>query len=259
MREGCRWERANTHLPSMKLDGGARGGLRSERMRTLATILLTAAAVAPAPSLSAPQGPRISLNGIAIDGVTNQRFENCNVTIDGHGNVNIEARGYAVRHGQPGTAGADAPLQAVPLAAVPPPAAAPPAPPPTAPAANAAPEKLTRRYFLATEQSRVDGTQFDIAVFVNAKWIRELKSSEDQVVTEVTKYLRPGVNNVVLAATKRISGERKSTSKDVAFRVIIGEGNAGGDHVMIDNPLVEMKRTAAETEDVTEAFTFVAR
>jgi len=226
-------------------------------MRTLATILLAAAAIAPAPTHAAPQGPRISLNGINVDGVTNQRFENCNVTIDAHGNVNIEARGYAVRHGQPGTAGA-----AVPLAAAPPPAVAPPPPPaaaPPPPPANPASEKLTRRYFLATEQSRTDGTQFDIAVFVNAKWIRELKSSEDQVVAEVTKYLRPGVNKVVLAATKRISGERKSTSRDVAFKVIIGEGNAGGDHVMIDNPLVEMKRTAAETEDVTEEFTLVAR
>ncbi len=222
-------------------------------MRTLATILLAAAAIAPAPAHAAPQGPRISLNGIAIDGVANQRFENCNVTIDAHGNVNIEARGYAVRHGQPGTARADAPPQAVPLAAAPPPVAAPPPP------ANPASEKLTRRYFLATEQSRTDGTQFDIAVFVNAKWIRELKSSEEQVVAEVTKYLRPGVNKVVLAATKRISGQRKSTSSDVAFKVIIGEGNAGGDNVMIDNPLVEMKRTAAETEDVTEEFTLVAR
>ena len=221
-------------------------------MRTLATILLAAAAIAPAPAHAAPQGPRISLNGIAIDGVANQRFENCNVTIDANGNVNIEAPGYAARHGQPGTAGASAPLQAVPLAA----AAPPPAPPQPA---NPAGEKLTRRYFLATEQTRLDGTQFDIAVFVNAKWIRELKSNEEQVVTEVTKYLHPGVNKVVLAATKRIAGERKSTSQDVAFRVIVGEGNAGGDHVMIDNPLVEMKRTAAETENVTEEFTLVAR
>jgi hypothetical protein len=220
-------------------------------MRTLSTILLAAAAIVPASTHAAPQAPKISLNGINIDGVTNQRFESCNVTIDAQGNVNIEARGYAVRHGQPGTAGAAAPLAAVPLAAAPAPAAAPPA--------NPASEKLTRRYFLATEQSRVDGTQFDIAVFVNAKWIRELKSSEDQVVAEVTKYLRPGVNKVVLAATKRISGERKSTSKDVSFKVVIGEGNAGGDHVMIDNPLVELKRTAAEAEDVTEEFTLVAR
>ncbi len=230
-------------------------------MRTFATILLAWAALAPAPTLAASQGPKISLNGVNIDGVTNQRFENCNVTIDANGNVNIEARGYAARHGQPGTAGASTPLPAVPLAAAAPPPAPPPAPAQTAPAqpANPAGEKLTRRYFLATEQTRPDGTQFDIAVFVNAKWIRELKSSEEQVVTEVTKYLHPGVNKVVLAATKRIAGERKSTSRDVAFRVIVGEGNAGGDQVMIDNPLVVMKRTAAETENITEEFTLVAR
>jgi hypothetical protein len=216
----------------------------SERMRALALALAALAA----PPASSP-GPRVSLNGVAIDGVTNQRFENCTVTIDAEGNVNIEARGYAVRPaGAPGS-------RAAPLtpAAAPAPAAGPP------PAAAApAPDKLTRRYFLVTEQTRPDGTQFDIAVFINAKWIRELKSQEDQVVTEVTRYLRPGPNKVTLAATKR-SGDRKSSSPDVVFRVVIGEGDQGGDHVRIDTPLVDARRTAAETADVTEEFTMMAR
>ena len=213
-------------------------------MRALALAL--AALAAPA----AASGPKVSLNGINIDGVTNQRFENCNGTIDAQANVNIEAKGYTVR----ASGGQAAP--AVPLA---PAAAAPAAPAPAAgPAAPAAPEKLTRRYFLVTEQTRPDGTQFDIAVFINAKWIRELKSQEDQVVAEVTRYLRPGPNKVTLAATKR-QGARKSNSPDVAFRVIIGEGDQGGDHVRIDTPLVDAKRTAAESGDVTEEFTLVAR
>ncbi|HEU4385112.1 MAG TPA: hypothetical protein VFR85_16630 [Anaeromyxobacteraceae bacterium] len=210
-------------------------------MRALALALATLAAPA--------SGSKVSLNGINIDGVTNQRFENCTVTIDAQGNVNIEAKGYAVRSA--GGQGASAP-KAAPLAPVEAPAAAP------APPAPAAPEKLSRRYFLVTEQTRPDGTQFDIAVFINAKWIRELKSQEDQVVTEVTRYLRPGPNKVTLAATKR-PGARKSTSPDVTFRVVIGEGDQGGDHVRIDSPLVDAKRTAAESGDVTEEFTLVAR
>lgn len=220
-------------------------------MRALALAL---AALAAAPAAA---GPKVSLNGIDIDGVTNQRFENCSVTIDALGNVNIEAKGYTVRP----AAGARAPaLKAVPLApspALPASAAAGPAPA-AAPAAAPVPEKLSRRYFLVTEQTRPDGTQFDIAVFINAKWIRELKSHEDQVVAEVTRYLRPGPNKVTLAATKR-PGERKSTSPDVVYRVVIGEGDQGGDHVRIDLPLVDAKRTAAEAADVTEEFTLVAR
>jgi hypothetical protein len=221
-------------------------------MRALALAL---AALAAAPAAAA--GPKVSLNGIDIDGVTNQRFENCSVTIDALGNVNIEAKGYTVRP----AAGSPAPaLKAVPLApqpALPAAAAAGPAPA-AAPAAAPVPEKLSRRYFLVTEQTRPDGTQFDIAVFINAKWIRELKSHEDQVVAEVTRYLRPGPNKVTLAATKR-PGERKSTSPDVVYRVVIGEGDQGGDHVRIDLPLVDAKRTAAEAADVTEEFTLVAR
>ncbi len=211
-------------------------------MRAL-VLALAALATPPAPA----SGPRLSLNGVAIDGVTNQRFDNCTVVIDAQGNVNIEARGYAVR-----SAGS-APTNAVPLA---PGATAAAAAPAAAPAP--APDKLTRRYFLVTEQTRPDGTQFDIAVFINAKWIRELKSQEDQVVTEVTRYLRPGPNKVTLAATKR-PGDRKGGSPDVIFRVVIGEGDQGGDHVRIDTPLVDARRTAAESGDVTEEYTLVAR
>lgn len=213
-------------------------------MRALA-LALAALAAPPTPA----PGPKVSLNGINIDGVANQRFENCTVTIDASGNVNIEAKGYTVRAAGGGAVPA---LKAVPLA----PAAPPPAPPPAA--GPAAPEKLARRYFLVTEQTRPDGTQFDIAVFINAKWIRELKSQEDQVVAEVTRYLRPGPNKVTLAATKR-PGERKSTSPDVVYRVVIGEGDQGGNHVRIDLPLVDARRTAAEGADVTEEFTLVAR
>ncbi len=217
-------------------------------MRPLARLLAAALAAAPEAVAAAPS---ISLNGINIDGVTNQRFDNCTVVIDAQGNVNIEARGYVAR--RTGATEARAPaLPAVP-AESPPPAPAPGA----APAAD--PARLTRRYFLATEQTRPDGTQYDVEVFVNAQWIRQLKSNEAQVVLEITKYLRPGANKVVLAARKAIAGPRNSTSRDVTFQVIIGEGNTGGDHVMIDNPLVRMQRTAAETENVTEEYTLVAR
>ncbi len=60
-------------------------------------------------------------------------------------------------------------------------------------------------------------------------------------------------------ATKHIQGERLSYSKDVQLKVVIGEGNVGGDHVMIDVPLVETARNAAEIEDRTEEFVVEAR
>jgi hypothetical protein len=212
-------------------------------MRALAPLLAAALAAAAAP---ASAGPALTLNGVAIDGITSQRFENCTVTIDERGNVHIEAKGYAVREvGAPARAVTPAALAAVTSAPVPASAAEPP-------------RKLARRYFLATEHAS-PGTQYDLAIFINAQWIREVKASEPQVVMEVTRYLRPGRNKLVVAATKRVQGERLSTSKDVALRIVLGEGDAGGEHVMIDQVLVEAKRTAAETEDRTDEYVFEAR
>jgi inhibitor of KinA sporulation pathway (predicted exonuclease) len=122
------------------------------------------------------------------------------------------------------------------------------------------PGRLTRRYFLATEQSLPDGTQYDVEVFINASWIRVVKSSDPQVVTEITRYLRPGANKVTLSCAKKLQGvERHSTSPGVTLKVVVGAGNVGGDHVMIDDPLAVMTRTAAEVDDKVEEFVFEAR
>jgi hypothetical protein len=212
-------------------------------MRPLALVVAAAAAVLASP---APAGPSIPLNGVHIDGITGQRFENATVVVDERGDVHIEAKGYAVKTTEtPGPA--DARGEGARLASA---STADPRPPPGG--------RPTRRYFLVTEHDR-PGTQFDLAIFINAQWIREVKQGEGQVVMEVTKYLRTGPNKVVLAATKKIQGERTSYSRDVKLHVVLGEGNVGGGHVMIDDPLVQVTRTAAEIDDRTEEFTLDAR
>ena len=124
----------------------------------------------------------------------------------------------------------------------------------------AQPGRLTRRYFLATEQSQPDATQYDVEVFINASWIRVIKSSDPQVVTEVTRYLRPGANKVTLSCTKKpAGGEKRAGPAAATLKVVVGAGNVGGDHVMIDDPLAVMTRTAAEVDDKVEEFVFEAR
>ncbi len=215
-------------------------------MRPLAPCL---AAVALAAASPAAAGPSVTLNGVNIDGATNQTFENCTVVIDAQGNVHIQAKGYAVK-----SSGGDAGRAALPPAQ----AGSGGGIQGRAVAGDAAPARITRRYFIATEQTP-PGTQYDLGIFINAQWVREVKASERQAVMEITKYLRPGQNKITLAATKRIVGERLAFTRDVALRVVIGEGNVGGDHVMIDVPLVEMARTAAESDDKTEEFMIDAR
>jgi hypothetical protein len=209
-------------------------------MRPLA-LSLAAAALLGASSLAAA-APTVSLNGVNIDGVTSQRFEHATVVIDALGNVDIQVKGYEARAtevtvkqrpqvgagGGAGTVGVSAP------------------------------GKLSRRYFVAVENTP-PGTQFDLAIFVNAQWIREVRSAEPSAVMEITKYLRPGENKVTLAATKKIQGQRLAYGRDVTLKVVGGEGNVGGDRVMIDVPLFETTRTAAEMDDKTEEFIFDAR
>ena len=211
-------------------------------MRPLA---LTSALVVALLSSPALASPKLTLNGVPIDGARDQRFENATVVIDAAGDVHVTAKGYAVKGGAPAATNTASTTSS------------------SASAAAAAPSqdpKPTRRYFLATEQSQPDGTQYDVEVFINARWIRVLRSADPQVVMEITRYLRPGANTVTLAATKRLAGvARRSTSREVALRVVIGEGDVSGDRVTMDAPLVVMTRTAAELDDRTEEFTVEAR
>ena len=183
----------------------------------------------------------VYLNGVNVDGLRSQTFEKCRtVRIDDRGDVHLDCPGYQV--------------EAAPQAAAP---AAPAAAPVAAASVGSGP--IGKHYWLVTEQSEAGAAQYDLDVFVNSKWIRKVKSGEEQIVLEVTKYLQPGPNKLLFAATKHIEAGRKSVSPAAFVKVIVGEGESGGNNVMIDNPLVECKRTAAETENVNEEFTIQAR
>jgi hypothetical protein len=181
-------------------------------------------------SASAAAGS-VYLNGVKIDGVTNQKFEKATVRIDGDGNVLIDAPGYNVRTLEGGSDTATAS--------------------PTG--------TISKKYFLVTEQTSPGSTEYDVDVYVNSKWLRKLRNNDEQIVTEITKNLSPGKNTLMFIAKKETNTSRKSFSKNDVFRVIIGEGNMTGDHVMIDNPVVKFERTAADTNDVTQEFTLTTR
>lgn len=179
------------------------------------------------------------LNGVNIDGVINQKFEKAVVRIDDKGNVFIEAPGYQAKAVDTGDPQAQQPVAAKVV--------------------GATGENLTKRYWLVTEQTVTGMAEYDIDVYVNSRWLRKLKSTEEQLVIEVTKQLNLGKNTVLLAAHKVPSEPRKSFSADHVFRVIVGEGDVGGDNVLIDKALVDFKRTAADAQDVSKEFTFTAR
>jgi hypothetical protein len=186
----------------------------------------------------------VFLNGVNIDGVANQVFQNCTVTIDAQGNIHITAKGYAV-----GAPGATAPPPVVP--GTPPAAQVQPA---ALPAAG-----LSARYWLVTEKAAPGMSQYDVDLFINSKFVRKFLDDEEHVVMELTKYLQTGQNKLVFVAKKNIGTVRRSSSPQHYFRIVIGEGDSGGRNVMIHRKDVDYKRTALETKDFTDEFFITGR
>jgi len=158
---------------------------------------------------AAPVEASVFLNGVNIDGVAGQKFENCTVEIDAQGNVHIKAKGYQVKQVGPNSGGA-------------------------APAVTSG--VRARRYWIVTEKNFPGMTQYDVDIFINSVWVRRITSEEEQVVFEVSKYVKPGRNTIHFTSTKNYGATRKSHSPHHYFKIILGEGNVGGDNEMIDNP-----------------------
>lgn len=174
----------------------------------------------------------IFLNGVNIDGVTGQTFENVNVEIDADGNVLITAQGYEVqpmpvRESDEGATKAGGPV--------------------------------TRRYFLVSETNAPGTTEYDIDIFVNSVWVKRISHEDAQSVTEITRHMRGGKNRVHFTATKVSKESRKSTTAEHVLTVILGEGNMAGKNVTIENPLIEYQKNAAQTETETREFRVVGR
>ena len=202
-------------------------------MRTyLLFVLVVASLFAGLRADAAGPAKGVFLNGVNIDGVVNQKFENVTVTIDDKGNVLITAKGYEVQTQVP-------------------------KPVPVAPAVDAGP--VTKRYFLVSETAVPGLAQYDIDVFVNSVWIKRVSSNDAQAVAEITRHLKKGKNAVHFTATKVLSEGRKSASPAHFVKIYIGEGNMGGNNVMIDNALLEYKRDASEMQNFADEFVVEGR
>lgn len=168
---------------------------------------------------------------LAVKGLEGQTFEKCkSVKITSDGDVKVECPGYDLKPAEPAKS-----VQA------------------------AVPAQVSKTYWLVTEQTKVGDTQFDIDVYINSKWIQRVKNEDKQLVLDITKHLVPGVNKVLFTAKKDLSGGRRSASPNVFYRLFIGGGQSGRGEVVIDSVVADVRRTAAETEDVIEEREFTVR
>ena len=178
----------------------------------------------------------IFLNGVNIDGVRAQNFEKCRAArVDDKGNVYLDCPGYQAES----ISGSGAAIPTIPVAG-----------------ASLVPARLSKHYFLVTEQNDGAAAQYDVDVYVNSKWVRKVRSGDEQIVLDISRYLSPGANKLLFAATKRVPKAAAPTS---FVRLIVGEGESSGSQVLIENPLLECKRNGAEVDNVNEEFTLQAR
>ena len=190
--------------------------------KQLLTVIL---AIAIMVTFKEAHAARIFLNGVNIDGVTNQSFKNCDVTIKDNGDVHIAAKGFKVE------AKAQTDTETGSVAQGP----------------------VTQRYFLVSESNAPEHVQYEIDIFINSVWVKRVSTDRKQVIEEVSRYLKKGKNTVLLVATKKM-GARKSASAGDTLNLIIGVGNMTNDQVIIDKPVVEYQRTAAETENFSDEY-----
>jgi hypothetical protein len=172
------------------------------------------------------------INGVQADGIRNTAFHNCDVRVDDNGNVYITAPGYTVT-----VAGGQAAA----------PAATPPATVPT------------RRYFLVALAGRPGESQWEIDVFINSTFVRKVSGREPQTMVEVTKYLRVGRNTVHLQAVRNMPYGPRSSSPQAYVEVVVGEGNQASGALLVNNPIVRYKKTAAEMGAEVKDFALIAQ
>jgi hypothetical protein len=177
----------------------------------------------------------VYVNGVNVEGLVNQTFSKVNVTIDEKGHVHIDAPGYAVKKV---TIAADKPTAAVKEEGL-----------------------ITKKYFVVTEQNVLGRTEYDVDLYINGKFVRTLRSDDEQIVSDITRYFAPGKNQVLLQARKVQANkdQPKSTRADHFFRVLIGEGSMTADQVTIELPLIKFERTAADVNDVRQEFSVTTR
>jgi hypothetical protein len=103
-------------------------------------------------------------------------------------------------------------------------------------------------------------SQYDLDVFVNGNLVKTVKSGEPQVIEDVTRFVVPGTNTVTITARKNFGAGRKSESKDFYQRVYIGRGalNETG-AIIIENPDIDYKRTAADVQNFADQLSFVPK
>ena len=175
----------------------------------------------------------VYLNGFDISDIRDQKFEKVNVTIDQDGNVRIEGKQYDVK--------------VVP------------------PSQNALNDRggpnpaLKEKYYLVTQPPKGGAkVQYDYVVTVNGKDRRRISSDAPQLILEISAWLKKGVNDIKVTATKSVTGGRKSFSAQDTAALLVGTGHVENKIVKIDRITMEVRVDGSGMQTVEKRFVIAA-
>ncbi len=196
--------------------------------RTVAPILLMLGLLVPMVAHAAD----VFVNGVKVDGMTNQDFSDAKVRFDEKGDVHITVPGIKIHFEDD-------------------------APPPAAAQRKAPP--LDKTYWLISNQTNPGSTQYIIDVHINGTFVTRATSKSTKPLTlNITKHLVKGENTVVFSAVKNLQGDRKSFDPSDTLSVLIGEGQAQGQQITIERTLTRYRRNASQLDNDTKVATIVA-
>lgn len=190
----------------------------------------------------------VYINGVRADGLSNMEMTNVNVRVDANGDIWIDAPRYTVEVVSPGgtTAGygASPPVTSPPPSAVVPPVAGNP-PTPAAPTAQqpTAVGVAPGTWWLVTDDNASKGHVVDI--YIGGVLVHTVRSGEQQVLMDVSPYLRHGGNLVQFTAR---AGNQPSGG---ALHIYIGSGSNQSGTLNLHSPEVTFTRRSSDSPNGT--------
>jgi hypothetical protein len=186
------------------------------------------------------------INGVRADAVRNMELKDVNIRVDGDGNVWIDAPRYSVEVLQPGAQPSapqapapQAPAPQAPMVA-PTPVTAPVAAPP-APAAVSGAEVAAGTWWLVTEDNQSAGHTID--VYISGVLVKTIKSGDEPVLMDISRYVRRGQNEVL------ISARAGAALGGGLLKVYLGQGSNDAGTLNLASPQITFTRRSSDSLD----------
>lgn len=177
--------------------------------------------------VSAAFAGSVFVNGVNIDTLRSQTFEDCVVTIDSQGNVLITAPGYQIQVEGAGTTTAPPP---------------PPPPPPVSPTSGVG---ASGRWWLVTEDNGSQGHAVDVVV--NGTSVKTIRSGDAQVILDIGPFLKVGANQV------RVTSNSVGAAGGTMY-VYMGVGSNQSGTVNLDRPPIQYGLGASRTGEYSRDY-----